>query len=106
MIPWEQDFDELQARVLFNRNMLTLEWQPGQPLQPELEVLPPEPETAKQMGFGSSAPQRRSLGGERTSHGRRHAAGAAGSGVGGGNPSGRRRRYAHTPPCKTHAVYV
>eukprot|EP01043_Picozoa_sp_COSAG02_P064496 COSAG02_NODE_9447_length_2213_cov_2.165090_2_plen_396_part_00 len=36
MIPWDQEFEELQARVLFNRNMLTLEWQPGQPLQPML----------------------------------------------------------------------
>ena len=36
MIPWEQEFDELQARVLFNRNMLTLEWQQGQPMAPDL----------------------------------------------------------------------
>ena len=32
MIPWEAEFQELQARVLFKRNMLTLEWQQGQPM--------------------------------------------------------------------------
>eukprot|EP01043_Picozoa_sp_COSAG02_P001879 COSAG02_NODE_41_length_47431_cov_32.449204_22_plen_551_part_00 len=32
MIPWEAEFEELQARVLFNRNMLTLEWQQGEPM--------------------------------------------------------------------------
>eukprot|EP01048_Picozoa_sp_COSAG05_P019626 COSAG05_NODE_3123_length_2306_cov_1.765745_2_plen_599_part_00 len=36
MIPWEAEFEELQARVLFNRNMLTLEWQQGQPMPPSL----------------------------------------------------------------------
>ena len=36
MIPWEDEFEELQARVLFNRNMLTLEWQPGQPMPTSL----------------------------------------------------------------------
>ena len=36
MIPWEQEFEELQARVLFNRNMLTLEWQQGQTMPPSL----------------------------------------------------------------------
>eukprot|EP01043_Picozoa_sp_COSAG02_P000852 COSAG02_NODE_17_length_55377_cov_106.402258_32_plen_634_part_00 len=41
MIPWEDEFEELQARVLFNRNMLTLEWQQGQPMPQSLvgEVL-------------------------------------------------------------------
>ena len=33
MIPWAtQDFDHLQARVLFKQNMLTLEWQTGTPM--------------------------------------------------------------------------
>lgn len=32
MIPWDEDFEELQARVLFNRNMLTLDWQQGTPM--------------------------------------------------------------------------
>ena len=36
MIPWEQEFEELQARVLFNQNMLTLEWQQGQAMPPSL----------------------------------------------------------------------
>ena len=36
MIPWEAEFEELQARVLFNRNMLTLEWQQGQPMPTSL----------------------------------------------------------------------
>ena len=36
MIPWEAEFEELQARVLFNRNMLTLEWQQGQAMPPSL----------------------------------------------------------------------
>eukprot|EP01043_Picozoa_sp_COSAG02_P022650 COSAG02_NODE_1184_length_14008_cov_44.301963_1_plen_678_part_00 len=36
MIPWEQEFEELQARVLFNQNMLTLEWQQGQAMPPTL----------------------------------------------------------------------
>ena len=36
MIPWEHEFEELQARVLFNQNMLTLEWQQGQPMPPSL----------------------------------------------------------------------
>ena len=36
MIPWDDEFSELQARVLFNRNMLTLEWQQGQPMPPTL----------------------------------------------------------------------
>eukprot|EP01043_Picozoa_sp_COSAG02_P023237 COSAG02_NODE_1235_length_13736_cov_12.313265_10_plen_630_part_00 len=36
MIPWEEEFEELQARVLFNRNMLTLEWQQGQAMPPNL----------------------------------------------------------------------
>ena len=36
MIPWEAEFAELQARVLFNRNMLTLEWQQGQAMPPSL----------------------------------------------------------------------
>ena len=36
MIPWEEEFEELQARVLFNRNMLTLEWQQGQAMPPSL----------------------------------------------------------------------
>ena len=36
MIPWEDEFEELQARVLFNRNMLTLEWQQGQPMPTSL----------------------------------------------------------------------
>eukprot|EP01043_Picozoa_sp_COSAG02_P012976 COSAG02_NODE_512_length_20850_cov_4.993302_10_plen_651_part_00 len=36
MIPWEAEFEELQARVLFNRNMLTLEWQQGHAMPPSL----------------------------------------------------------------------
>ena len=36
MIPWEEDFQHLQARVLFGQNKLTLEWQLGTPMPPFL----------------------------------------------------------------------
>lgn len=39
MIPWSENFDFLQADVLFNQNMLTLEWQLGTPMPSNL---PPE----------------------------------------------------------------
>jgi hypothetical protein len=32
MIPWEQEFEHLQARVMFGMNRLTLEWQLGEPM--------------------------------------------------------------------------
>lgn len=32
MIPWELDFDHLQARVMFGQNKLTLDWQLGAPM--------------------------------------------------------------------------
>jgi hypothetical protein len=32
MIPFDQDFDELQARVIFGANRLVLEWLVGQPM--------------------------------------------------------------------------
>eukprot|EP01047_Picozoa_sp_COSAG01_P058655 COSAG01_NODE_6939_length_3431_cov_3.279712_3_plen_755_part_00 len=36
MIPFEQEFDHIQARVMFRMNQLTLEWQPGTPMPPTL----------------------------------------------------------------------
>ena len=32
MIPWDDHYEHLAAKVLFNQNMLCLEWQPGTPL--------------------------------------------------------------------------
>ena len=36
MIPWEDDFNELSARVLFGRNELTLSWGLGEPMPADL----------------------------------------------------------------------
>eukprot|EP01047_Picozoa_sp_COSAG01_P046686 COSAG01_NODE_4404_length_5060_cov_11.077202_2_plen_1099_part_01 len=36
MHPWNQPYEHLQARVMFNMNLLTLEWMPGQPMAPTL----------------------------------------------------------------------
>eukprot|EP01052_Picozoa_sp_SAG31_P009221 SAG31_NODE_480_length_15108_cov_56.073423_10_plen_673_part_00 len=36
MIPWEQEFDHLQARVMFGQNKLTLDWQIGAAMPPLL----------------------------------------------------------------------
>ena len=38
MIAWEDDFDELSARVLFGRNELTLSWGLGEPMPEALVV--------------------------------------------------------------------
>ena len=51
MIPWEDEFEELQARVLFNRNMLTLEWQQGQEMPTSLV-----PEIVKAMQLPADGP--------------------------------------------------
>eukprot|EP01052_Picozoa_sp_SAG31_P041598 SAG31_NODE_6350_length_2052_cov_1.145929_1_plen_578_part_01 len=36
MIPWEQEFEHLQARVMFGQNKLTLDWQLGASMPPML----------------------------------------------------------------------
>eukprot|EP01052_Picozoa_sp_SAG31_P003649 SAG31_NODE_143_length_22627_cov_14.541347_6_plen_620_part_00 len=36
MIPWNQEFQHLQARVMFGQNKLTLDWQLGAPMAPAL----------------------------------------------------------------------
>eukprot|EP01043_Picozoa_sp_COSAG02_P012462 COSAG02_NODE_481_length_21461_cov_43.885597_1_plen_512_part_10 len=51
MIPWEDEFEELHARVLFNRNMLTLEWQQGTPMPSSLV-----PEIVKAMQLPVDGP--------------------------------------------------
>ena len=36
MIPWEQDFDHLQARVMFGMNSLVLSWMEAAPMPGDL----------------------------------------------------------------------
>ena len=52
MISWEDEFEELQARVLFNRNILMLEWQQGQSM-PEKLV----PEIIKALELPAEGPR-------------------------------------------------
>jgi len=39
MIPWDEKFENLAAKVLFNQNMLCLEWQPGNQHPPHSHAL-------------------------------------------------------------------
>eukprot|EP01046_Picozoa_sp_COSAG06_P084711 COSAG06_NODE_31483_length_520_cov_143.144893_1_plen_113_part_01 len=36
MIPFDQEFEELQARVIFNANRLVIPWMVGAPMPPDL----------------------------------------------------------------------
>eukprot|EP01047_Picozoa_sp_COSAG01_P083022 COSAG01_NODE_17200_length_1170_cov_12.417367_2_plen_369_part_01 len=39
MMPWDEKFDHLTARVLFGMNRLTLDWQLGAPMPPDLPAM-------------------------------------------------------------------
>lgn len=63
MIPWDEEYDEMAADVLFNQNYLTLDWQPGTPMPPTLipELLKLVPEQKAEATQGSAARDRASM---------------------------------------------